>query len=167
MRNSAFILIALTFALVPNAEASCIMGEPGRVATVTVTSCSTVGELARVRLGTVDLPWVVTHVNEAVKRNPGVVIAGHVTRKIHVDQYSDHEFRFLDVVPSDESDVWFVRGEKLSCDAFKPGAVAEIYAYDKCCDVFPPMDVPCLLGLAQASTVGEHLQNYLKAAGLR
>ncbi len=167
MRNSAFILTALTFALVQHAEASCMLGEPNRVATVTVTSCSTVGELARVRLGTVDLPWVVTHVNETVKRNTGVVIAGRVTRKIHVDQYSDHEFHFLDVVPSDESDAWFVRGENLSCDAFKPGSVAEIYATDKCCDVFPPMDVPCLLGLAQAQPVGEHLRNFLKAAGLR
>lgn len=167
MRNSAFILTALTFALVQNVEASCLLGEPSRVATVTVTSCSTVGELARVRLGTVDLPWVVTHVNEIVERNKGVVIAGQVTRKIHLEQHSDHEFRFLDVVPSDESDVWFVRGENLSCDTFKPGSVAEIYASDKCCDVFPPRDVPCLLGLAQAQTVGEHLQNYLKAAGLR
>jgi hypothetical protein len=164
LRNRTFLLAAFICALIPEARASCIQSEPNRVATVTVTSCSTVGELAKARLGNVDLPWVVSHVNNVVKSNPGVVVAGRVTRKIHVEQYSDHEFRFVDIVPSDESAVWFVRGETLSCGAFKAHSVVELYATEKCCDIFPPMDVACLLELSQATPVGDHLRKFLEAA---
>ena len=144
-----------------------MQGEPNRVASVTVTSCTAVAELAKTRLGNVEIPWVIKFVNDAVKRNPGVVIAGRVTRKIHIEQYSARDFRLLDVVPADETHVWFVRGANLSCEAFQPEAVVEIYATDKCCDVYPPMDVPCLLELEQAFPVDEHLSRFLKAGGLR
>lgn len=166
MRLTPIFLFGL-FALAPRAEAVCMQREQNRVASVTVTSCSSVAAVAKARLGTVDLPWVVTHVNRIVERNRGVVISGHVTRKVHVEQYSDDGFRLLDVVPSEETAVWFVRGDNLSCDAFQPESVVEIYATDKCCDVFPPMDVPCLLGVEQARPVGEQLRRFLNLAGVR
>jgi hypothetical protein len=145
----------------------CVQGEPNRVATVTVSSCTAVAEFAKARLGNVDIPWVVTHVNRVVERNQGVVIGGTVTRKVHLEQYSDDDFRLLDITLSDESGVWFVRGEGLSCAAFEPQFVVEIYATDKCCDVFPPMNVPCVLGLGQATPVGENLARFLTSSGLR
>ena len=166
MRQLAVVFTALILTLASQAEASCIQGEPNRVASVTVTSCSTVAEYAKARLGNVDLPWVVTHVNSVVKRNNGVVIAGRATRKIHVEQFSDHDFRLLDVVPADETRTWFVWGNGLSCEAFQAQSVLEIYATNKCCDVFPPMDVPCLLGVEQAHPVGESLVRFLKSAGI-
>jgi hypothetical protein len=165
VRQLAVGFTALILTLAPHAKASCIQGEPNRVASVTVTSCSTVAEFAKARLGNVDLPWVVTHVNSVVKRNHGVVISGRVSRKIHLDQYGDDDFRLLDVVAADETRMWFVRGDGMSCDAFQAQSLVEIYATDKCCDVFPPMDVPCLLGLEQAWPVGESLMRFLKSAG--
>ena len=166
MRQLAVGFTALILTLASHAKASCIQGEANRVASVTVASCSSVAEFAKARLGNVDLPWVVTHVNSVVKRNHGVIIGGRVSRKVHLEQFGDHDFRLLDVVAADETRTWFVRGDGLSCDAFPGQSLVEIYAYDKCCDVFPPMDVPCLLGLEQAHPVGESLVRFLKAAGV-
>lgn len=160
-----FVVLALSFA--HQARAACLRGEANRIATVTITSCSATAEVARNRLGETALPWVVQHVDRILARRPGVVIAGRLSQKIYVEQYSNEEFRILDVVPSDGANEWFVAGENLSCEAFEPEAVVQIYATDKCCDVFPPMDVPCLLELGQASAISEPLGRFLESAGLR
>lgn len=124
-------------------------------------------ELARRRLGDVNLPWVRTHFDRTAHVSRGIVVTGRMTEKIHVAQFSDTDFRFLDVEAADETAEWFVRGESLSCEAFAPASVVQIYATNRCCDVFPPMDIPCLLAVEQAEVVGESLRRFLESAGFQ
>lgn len=141
---------------------SCTLGEPNRVATVILESCVELPHYAANRLKGTQLPWVVHHIYDVLDFSTGVVVAGTVTRKVHVTQYSESVFEIEGVQLADERGEWFVAlGSEATCSAYPSGTEVELYVVDKCCDVIPPSDIPCLLDTGQAWPVPPGLKKLL------
>ncbi len=163
MKSRAIALVVLLSLLgVARGSGSCFQGERNRVATVTVDSCVDLPAFAARRLEGTALPWVVKIIGDVLEQQNGVVVKGTVTRKLYVTQFSDTVFQLEDSVLAEEPGEWFVKMEsEASCDPYPAGREIELYVAEKCCDVFPPYDVPCALDTGQAWPVPAPLKRML------
>ena len=167
MKARVLIVLALLSTLkAAPALASCVQGEPNRVATVTVESCVDLATFAAKRLEETSMTWVVNIVGDILERENGVVVRGTVTKKLYVRQFSDTVFQLENSVLAEEPGEWFVQYRKkkaASCESYEAGTEVELYVVDKCCDVIPPYDVPCALGTGKAWPVPEALRERLES----
>ncbi len=74
-------------------------------------------------------------------------------------------FTLLDRAEGMGDGAWVVHDDAVSCSQFLAGELAYFFAEEACCDVLPPGDPACLLGIDDATLLSPALVADLVTGG--
>lgn len=170
-------LLLAPFSFVAPAHAMCAPA-PTRVVTVIVASCQDSldrWETTRGRPETGEREerddFYRQGIEDTLHGQPGVVITGTLTRAIEVEGGPDGYTVLGESRLPEREGEWFVASADPAvaqaahgspCDAYPEGETVEIYSPPVCCDMLPPQDAACALGVEPGAPVPEALQRALQ-----
>lgn len=164
------LLPTLLLAIGPAPAHGMCVAAPTQVLTVRVASCeASLDRWERTRSTEDSSDVFGERIRETVEGQPGVVVTGTATQTVEVAGGPDGFTALGESREIEREGEWFIALDRLEpadgdapCDAYPAGEITQIYVPPICCDMLPPQDAPCALGVEAGAPVPEELLSLLR-----